>query len=48
MVELAYQLGFSSQAHFSARFKSFTGYRPLAYRRSHKRAAQFIHVGGFL
>jgi AraC family transcriptional regulator len=30
--EIAYQSGFSSQAHFSARFKQLTGYSPKAYR----------------
>ncbi|WP_432468278.1 helix-turn-helix domain-containing protein [Agarivorans sp. Z349TD_8] len=36
LARLAYQLGFSSQAHFSARFKCFTGQSPLAYRRSQR------------
>ncbi|MDO6762830.1 helix-turn-helix domain-containing protein [Agarivorans sp. 1_MG-2023] len=34
LAEIAYQVGFSSQAHFSARFKQLTGLSPKAYRLS--------------
>ncbi|MGY5452351.1 helix-turn-helix transcriptional regulator [Agarivorans sp. MS3-6] len=36
LTEIAYHVGFSSQAHFSARFKQLTGFSPKAYRNNER------------
>ncbi len=36
VAEIAYELGFEDQLHFSRRFRQFIGQPPTAYRRSHQ------------
>jgi AraC family transcriptional regulator len=37
LAEIAFEVGFSSQAHFTARFSKVTGVSPAAYRARHRR-----------